>query len=140
MNVLYACGFSGIVAAVMGFAVFLVVTALATMCRERREEGEGCAWLYGVGMVASLVPLALWVLLAGWDVLPVAIHFGGVILRDGRAARPPVAGRDDRGMNCFPVSLTARRVCSPCSPHTAGLLLYIVLVQEDACGWFLVSG
>jgi len=36
-------------------------------------------WLYGVGIVAFLSPLAFWVVLAGWDVLPVTIHFGGYV-------------------------------------------------------------
>jgi hypothetical protein len=65
MNALSVCGSSGIVAAFMGFVVFFVATALVRICRERREEGRGCAWLYGVGIVTFLLPLAVWILLAG---------------------------------------------------------------------------
>lgn len=78
-NVLYACGSSGIVAALMGFAVVLVAAALTMICRERWEEGRGCAWLYGLGIVAFLLPLLFWVVLGGRDVLPVAIRFGGYV-------------------------------------------------------------
>lgn len=74
-STLYVCGSSGIVAAVMGFAIFLVATALAMICRERREEERGCTGLYAIGLVALLLPLVFWALLGDRDILSLILHF-----------------------------------------------------------------